>query len=62
MGSFTRSTAPLRLAAARVNATTYVERIAEDAESAADAAEHLRIKVARASKAQRRLTKSGGER
>lgn len=53
MGSFTRSTRPLRIAGARITAASYVERIAEEAESAADTAELARVKVARHGKASR---------
>lgn len=60
MGSFTRSTASsLRLVSAKASATSYVERIAEDAEQAADAADQVRVKAARHGKAERRLGRGG---
>lgn len=59
MGSFTRSSTPFRIATAKVGASSYVERIAEEAESAADAAEHVRIKTARHGKASRKVNKGG---
>lgn len=54
MGSFTRSTAPFRMLTATTKASSHVERIAEEAESAADAADHVRVKVARHGKASRK--------
>jgi hypothetical protein len=56
MGSFTRSQRPVRIAAASVSAASYVERIAEEAENAADAAEMVRVKVARHGKATRKVS------
>ncbi len=41
---------------------SYVERIAEEAESAADAAEMVRVKVARHGKGERRVGRKGGTR
>lgn len=54
MGSSTHTT-PRHVEPASSQTSSYVERIAEEAESAADAAEMVRVKVARHGKAQRRL-------
>lgn len=60
MGSFTRNTA-FRIVTARTAATSYVERIAEEAERNADAAEMARRKIVRHRKAQRKLTRGAKE-
>lgn len=63
MGSFTRSSAPFRLIVAQGAARTYAERIADEAESAADAADQVTRKIARHGKASRKVsehTRSNG--
>jgi plasmid stabilization system protein ParE len=56
MGSFTRTTRPIRIASAGLSAAAYVDRIAAEVEEAADAAEMARVKVARHGKATRKVS------